>query len=120
MSTFLPKKHRGGVATEIELIGSTPDEKGQQIADLKAWRGSRKPLPPKGKTEPGQVENDFSAVATEPYYCHGLTYMQHTARERRNVFETLIDAVKTHSLRRVIHVLRDANGSIGGICSPMP
>jgi len=29
---------------------------------------------------------------------HGLRYLQDTARERRNVFEALTEAVKTHSL----------------------
>ena len=36
VNTFLPKEHAGEVATTIELIRSTEEEKGQQIANVGA------------------------------------------------------------------------------------
>lgn len=41
---------------------------------------------------------------------HGLGYLQNTARERRNVFEALMEAVKTHSLGQISHALYDVGG----------
>ena len=41
---------------------------------------------------------------------HGLAYLQNTARERRNVFAALIEAVKTHSLGQISHALYDVGG----------
>jgi len=38
---------------------------------------------------------------------HGQRYLQDTARERRNVFEALMEAVKTHSLGQISHALYD-------------
>ncbi|MBX3724464.1 MAG: methylmalonyl-CoA mutase family protein [Xanthomonadales bacterium] len=110
VNTFLPKEHGGEVATEIELIRSTPEEKGQQIANVKAWQGSRNPLAPEGETEHGHVVEDDAAAATEPHDGHGLAYLQRTARDRRNVFEALIEAVKTHSLGQISHALYDVGG----------
>lgn len=46
------------------------------------------------------VEDD-AAAATEGGNGHGLGYLQKTARERRNVFEALVEAVKTHSLGQI-------------------
>ena len=40
----------------------------------------------------------------------GLRYLQATARERRNVFEALMEAVKTHSLGQISHALYDVGG----------
>jgi len=40
----------------------------------------------------------------------GLAYLQNAARERRNVFEALMEAVKTHSLRQISHALYDVGG----------
>jgi len=41
---------------------------------------------------------------------HGLAYLQNAARERRNVFEALMEAVKTHSLGQISHALYDVGG----------
>ncbi len=43
VNTFLPKEHAGEIATEIELIRSTEEEKGQQIANVRAT-GSRRAM----------------------------------------------------------------------------
>ena len=38
---------------------------------------------------------------------HGLASLQATARERRNVFASLMEAMKTHSLGQISHALYD-------------
>ncbi len=40
----------------------------------------------------------------------GLRSLQATARERRNVFASLMEAVKTHSLGQISHALYDVGG----------
>ena len=110
VNTFLPKEHAGEVATEIELIRSTEGEKQQQIDNVRGWQSSRNGLAPVGETEHGHVVEDDAAVATEPHDGHGLAYLQRTARERRNVFEALVEAVKTHSLGQISHALYDVGG----------
>ena len=87
VNTFLPKEHGGEVATEIELIRSTEEEKGQQIANVAGYQGNR---------------NGFAA--------EGLRGLQATARERQNVFASLMEAVKTHSLGQISHALYDVGG----------
>ena len=87
MNTFLPKEHAGEVTTEIELIRSTEGEKGQQIDNVLGYQGNR---------------NDYAG--------DGLRGLQATARERRNVFESLVEAVKTHSLGQISHALYDVGG----------
>ena len=72
VNTFLPKDHAGEIATEIELIRSTEEEKGAQIANVKRF---------------GEARNGLAADS--------LKLLQGTARERRNVFEQLIEAVNT-------------------------
>jgi methylmalonyl-CoA mutase len=37
VNTFLPKDHGGEIATEIELIRSTEEEKGQRIQDVRLY-----------------------------------------------------------------------------------
>ncbi|WP_129135665.1 methylmalonyl-CoA mutase family protein [Luteimonas sp. YGD11-2] len=110
VNTFLPKEHAGEVATEIELIRSTEEEKGQQIENVRLWQQSRNVLAPVGETEHAHVVEDDAAAATEPHDGHGLGYLQKTARERRNVFEALMEAVKTHSLGQISHALYDVGG----------
>ena len=39
-----------------------------------------------------------------------LKALQATARERRNVFESLVEAVKTHSLGQISHALYEVGG----------
>ncbi|HEY4530450.1 MAG TPA: methylmalonyl-CoA mutase family protein [Luteimonas sp.] len=110
VNMFLPKEHAGEVATEIELIRSTEEEKGQQIENVRGWQQSRNVLAPVGETGHGHVVEDDAAAATEPHDGHGLGYLQKTARERRNVFEALVEAVKTHSLGQISHALYDVGG----------
>jgi methylmalonyl-CoA mutase len=87
VNTFLPKEHGGDIVTEIELIRSTEAEKGQQIANVAGYQGNR-----------------------NAYAAEGLKSLQATARERRNVFESLMEAVKTHSLGQISHALYDVGG----------
>jgi len=87
VNTFLPKDHGGDIVTEIELIRSTESEKGQQIDNVAGYQGNR---------------NGFAA--------EGLKSLQATARERRNVFSSLMEAVKTHSLGQISHALYDVGG----------
>lgn len=87
VNTFLPKDHGGDIVTEIELIRSTEGEKGQQIENVAGYQGNR---------------NDYAA--------EGLKALQATARERRNVFASLMEAVKTHSLGQISHALYDVGG----------
>jgi methylmalonyl-CoA mutase len=87
VNTFLPKDHGGDIVTEIELIRSTESEKGQQINNVASYQSNR-----------------------NAYADGGLKPLQATARERRNVFESLMDAVKTHSLGQISHALYDVGG----------
>jgi len=87
VNTFLPKEHGGDIVTEIELIRSTEEEKGQQIANVAGYQGNR---------------NGYAA--------EGLRALQARARERRNVFESLMEAVKTHSLGQISHALYEVGG----------
>ena len=92
VNTFLPKEHAGEIATEIELIRSTEEEKGAQIANVRRY---------------GEARNSLAADS--------LKVLQTAARERRNVFEELIEAVKYNSLGQISHALYEVGG-IGGIC----
>jgi methylmalonyl-CoA mutase len=49
VNTFLPKDHGGEIATGIELIRSTEEEKGQQIANVQAFQKARNALAPAGR-----------------------------------------------------------------------
>ena len=76
---------------------------------MRTWQHNRNALAPKGETshahEVGQGES-----AGEIHDGHGLAYLQKTARDRKNVFEALIEAVKTHSLGQISHALYDVGG----------
>ncbi|RDI99912.1 methylmalonyl-CoA mutase [Dyella solisilvae] len=87
VNTFLPKDHGGEIATEIELIRSTESEKGQQIDNVQAFGKARNGLAPES-----------------------LKTLQSTARDRRNVFEQLMEAVKYNSLGQISHALYDVGG----------
>ncbi|MBB5884152.1 methylmalonyl-CoA mutase [Xanthomonas sp. F1] len=91
VNTFLPKEHAGETATEIELIRSTEQEKDQQIGNVRDWQ---------------QRRNALALVADDA----GLGTLQRTARERRNVFAALMEAVKTHSLGQISHALYEVGG----------
>jgi isobutyryl-CoA mutase len=79
--------HGGEIATEIELIRCTEEEKDQQIANVKRY---------------GEARN---ALALD-----SLKVLQQTARDRRNVFEQLIEAVKYNSLGQISHALYEMDG----------
>jgi methylmalonyl-CoA mutase len=87
VNTFLPKDHGDEIATEIELIRSTEEEKGQQIQNVKLY---------------GEARN---ALASD-----SLKVLQATARDRRNVFEQLVEAVEYNSLGQSSHALYDVGG----------
>ena len=87
VNTFLPKDHGGDIVTEIELIRSTEAEKGQQIANVAGYQNGR-----------------------NAYAADGLASLQKTARDRQNVFASLMEAVKTHSLGQISHALYDVGG----------
>ena len=87
VNTFLPKDHGGDIVTEIELIRSTEAEKGQQIANVAGYQRGR-----------------------NAYAAEGLASLQKTARDRQNVFASLMEAVKTHSLGQISHALYDVGG----------
>ncbi|PJK07421.1 methylmalonyl-CoA mutase [Lysobacteraceae bacterium NML08-0793] len=87
VNTFLGKDS-AGVATEIELIRSTPEEKQQQIDNVEHYQRSR------------------NACAGEG----GLRFLQDAARARQNLFGALIEAVKTHSLGQISHALYQVGG----------
>ena len=108
VNTFLPKEHAGEVATEIELIRSTEGEKAQQIANVRNWQTSRNGLAPEGETAHAHLIQD--ETVTGAHNGHGLAYLQDTARRRGNVFEALVEAVKTHSLGQISHALYDVGG----------
>jgi methylmalonyl-CoA mutase len=87
VNTFLPKDHGGEIATEIELIRSTEGEKGQQIDNVLAF---------------GKVRNGLAPES--------LKVLQNTARDRKNVFEQLMEAVKYNSLGQISHALYEVGG----------
>ncbi|KPN20278.1 methylmalonyl-CoA mutase [Xanthomonas sp. Mitacek01] len=109
VNMFLPKEGGGEVATEIELIRSTEEEKGQQIENVRNWQEGRNALAPKGETSHAH-QADADEQAPKVHDGHGLAYLQNAARERRNVFEALMEAVKTHSLGQISHALYDVGG----------
>ena len=95
VNTFLPKEHAGEIATKIELIRSTDEQKQAQIAHVRLY---------------GEARNSLSPES--------LKSLQDTARERKSVFEQLMEAVKYNSLGQISHALYEVGGSIGGICEP--
>ncbi len=110
VNMFLPKEHAGEVATEIELIRSTEEEKGQQIENVRNWQRNRNALAPAGETSHSHEVAGSASSDAGVHDGHGLAYLQNTARERRNVFAALIEAVKTHSLGQISHALYDVGG----------
>ena len=87
VNTFLPKETDGDAINKLELIRSTEAEKGQQIDQVAAFQ---------------RLRNGLAA--------DGLKPLQATARERRNIFAGLLEAVKTHSLGQISHALYDVGG----------
>ncbi len=87
VNTFLPKEHAGDIVTEIELIRSTDSEKRAQISHVAGFQSNR------------------NSLASS-----GLRALQVAALERRNLFEQLMEAVKTHSLGQISHSLYQVGG----------
>ncbi|THD07112.1 methylmalonyl-CoA mutase family protein [Rhodanobacter lindaniclasticus] len=118
VNTFLAKDKGGEIATEIELIRSTEEEKGQQIANVQAFQKARNALAPAGETSHAHgTDSTDEAASVHPERSpqggvegHGLAYLQNTARDRKNVFAALMEAVKTHSLGQISHALYDVGG----------
>ncbi|MHB1056285.1 MAG: methylmalonyl-CoA mutase family protein [Rhodanobacter sp.] len=110
VNTFLPKDHGGEIATEIELIRSTEEEKGQQIANVQAYQKARNTLAPAGETSHAHGADSTDMPVAQVHDKHGLAYLQDTARDRQNVFAALMEAVKTHSLGQISHALYDVGG----------
>ncbi|TLX22207.1 methylmalonyl-CoA mutase family protein [Thermomonas fusca] len=99
VNTFLPKEHGGDIVTEIELIRSTEEEKGQQIDNVRNYQQLRNALVGGASAPIANTDRDA-----------GLAYLQKTARDRQNVFAALMEAVKTHSLGQISHALYDVGG----------
>jgi methylmalonyl-CoA mutase len=95
VNTFLPKDHAGEVATTIELIRSTEAEKAAQIANVRTFQAARNSL----------IVVGAASAANRP-----LAYLQNTARDRKNIFAALMEAVKTHSLGQISHALYEVGG----------
>jgi methylmalonyl-CoA mutase len=87
VNTYLPAEHAGEIETASELIRSTEAEKTQQIGNAQAWR----------KYRDGRGEESLGAL-------------QRVARERGNLFASLIDAVKYSSLGEISHALYAVGG----------
>ena len=105
VNTFLPKDHAGEIATEIELIRSTEEEKGAQIANVKTFQQARNLIAVQPERRPqAEVEGPSRAAPGS------LTRLQSIARERKNVFEQLMEAVKYNSLGQISHALYEVGG----------
>jgi methylmalonyl-CoA mutase len=107
VNTFLPKEHAGEIATEIELIRSTEEEKGAQIANVKTFQQARNPI---AASSVQSCHPEHSEGSGAPNALGSLATLQTTARERRNVFEQLIEAVKYNSLGQISHALYEVGG----------
>lgn len=87
VNTFLPKEHAGDIVTKIELIRSTEDEKRKQIENVVGFREARNSRGPES-----------------------LKHLQQTARDRKNIFASLMEAVKYNSLGQISHALYEVGG----------
>ena len=103
LNTFLPKEHAGEVATKIELIRSTEEEKAQQITNVEAFKANRNPLVASPAGGRGRA-----AGAGEGGVPGSLELLQQTARDR--VFAQLMEAVKFNSGGQISHALYDVGG----------
>jgi methylmalonyl-CoA mutase len=87
VNTFLPEEGQGETTDGLELMRSTDVEKDDQIA---ATRG-------------------FQELGTERREA-ALAHLRDVARERGNVFEALMDAVKVASLGQISGALYQVGG----------
>ena len=97
VNTFLPKPNGNETTGHIELSRSTEEEKGQQIANVEAFRRVRNHIPLAGGHPNGSA-------------AESLPRLQQTARARQNIFNKLIEAVKYNSLGQISHALYDVGG----------
>ena len=87
VNTFLPREHAGDIVTTIELIRSNEDEKQAQIVNVATYQ---------------QARNSRGAESVK--------VLQQTARDRKNVFEALMESVKYLSLGQISHALYEVGG----------
>ncbi len=107
VNTFLPREHAGEIATRIELIRSTEDEKRAQIANVKTFQQARNPIAASSAKSCHPERSEGSGAPNAP---GSLATLQTTARERRNLFEQLMHAVKYNSLGQISHALYEVGG----------
>jgi methylmalonyl-CoA mutase len=131
VNTFLPREHAGEVATSIQLIRSTEEEKRAQIEHVRTFQQARNAVlhpSPSGRGAGGEgssVRSDASGSSTtvrperrpqaevegpSQSASGSLSLLQTTARERRNLFEQLMQAVKYNSLGQISHALYEVGG----------
>jgi methylmalonyl-CoA mutase len=77
---------------------------------VQAFQKARNPLAPSAETDRTHEVDSADEPVKQVHNGHGLRYLQDTARERRNVCEALMEAVKTHSLGQISHALYDVGG----------
>ncbi|HEX7965528.1 MAG TPA: methylmalonyl-CoA mutase family protein [Gammaproteobacteria bacterium] len=87
VNTFLPREHAGDITTAIELIRSNESEKQAQIANVATYQKARNDRGPES-----------------------LKSLQQTARDRKNIFASLMEAVKFSSLGQISHSLYEVGG----------
>lgn len=87
VNTYLPRDHGGDITTTIELIRSTEGEKQAQIDNVATYQKAR---------------NERGADS--------LKSLQQTARDRKNIFASLMEAVKFSSLGQISHSLYEVGG----------
>ncbi len=87
VNTYPPKEGQGEQIDKLELMRSTEAEKLDQIANLRAFQD--------------RAADRRPAV---------LAHLQQVARDRGNVFEALMDAVKVASLGQISGALYDVGG----------
>ena len=87
VNTFLGGKESHVEGGEQELMRSTDEEKDQQVRNVDEFR------------EFHQAEAD-----------HQLLKLQQVARDRKNTFESLMDAAKACSLGSISHALYEVGG----------
>jgi methylmalonyl-CoA mutase len=87
VNTFLPKEGQEDEVHELELIRSSDSEKEDQIRHVRAFQATHA---------------DVSADA--------LRRLQQVARDRGNVFEQLMETVKSSSLGQISGALYEVGG----------
>jgi methylmalonyl-CoA mutase len=92
VNTFLSPRVADAPPMVVELIRSTDQEKAQQITNVEAFRRRR-----------GAVTGDRECAGS-------LAHLQQTAQHRENIFASLMEAVKFHSLGQISRALYDVGG----------